>query len=374
MRQTLATLVSPACLAIALLVPPGAHAQAQPEAQPQEEPDPSSDPATAPQPDPTAAPETGDEPVIVQPSGDSPDDPYTGDPGGGPEVAPDGEAPPAIPDPVVQPADPSQLANITRPKKAEPLHMPIIFNAPTGHLLPAGIIVSQAGVDTAGGLSGDLRVGLGDVAEFGVSTNALINVKPSVDGEPEAIDAYPTALFKMGISENLLFRHQPALSLGFRKSFEVEHDDRKTRVAQLYMVASKNLGKRFRVHFGGVFWDASIEREDGTELALHDSDNRVKRQLRAFGGIEIEPLPKSQILLELHWVPEFIIRDNEATDQIFLTPAFSWGVRYELADWILLESGVRVPDIDNVNLIDAQIFGQVRLVTRRFRSFLKGLN
>ena len=175
----------------------------------------------------------------------------------------------------------------------------------------------------------------------------------------------------MGINEHSLFKHQPAISLGFRKSFEVEHDNRTTRVAQLYLVASKSFGPKFKLHAGGVFWDASIARSDGTEILLHDSG--LSKQLRAFGGIELEPLPRSQILLELHWVPEFTLSDDAGVDDIALRPTLSWGVRYQLADWAMLESGVRVPDIQDVNLIDAQIFGQIRFVTRRFRRFLKGI-
>ena len=32
-------------------------------------------------------------------------------------------------------------------------------------------------------------------------------------------------------------------------------------------------------------------------------------------------------------------------------------MRYQVADWLQIESGVRVPDIASANLLDAQIFG-----------------
>ena len=352
MRDTLIRTISPLCFAATLLM--AGWAQAQPDDSEGEK-----QPVTV---DPDAA---GDPAGPVDPATPAdPADPYAGDPG-------QGDGAPAVPDPVVRPAGPRDVLDAAAADADEPIQMPLIFNAPTGHLLPAGIILTEAGVDTGGGISSDIRVGLGDVAEFGIGTNALINVRKG-NGEPEAVEAYPTALFKMGIAEDLLFRHQPAISLGFRKSFEVEHDDRTTRIAQLYLVASKSLGPKFRIHGGAVLWDASVERSDGTEVLLHDDG--VDKQLRAFGGIEIEPLDKSQILIELHWAPEFVLGDDTTPDEITLKPSLSWGVRYELVDWAMIESGVRVPDIEDVNLIDAQIFGQVRFVTRRFRKFLKGLN
>lgn len=365
---------SPFCLAMAMVLVQGVVAQAawaEPVVVAQDEPaDESGDGSDGSDGSDDAA--KTDEPIIIQP-GSPTDEASPGDPdaeNAAQAVVTDAQgAEPAVPDPYVRPAD-ANRPGIEITAEEEPIQMPIIFSAPTGHLLPAGIVLTQGGIDTAGGVSSDIRVGLGDVAEFGIGTNALINVRNN-GGEPEAVPAYPTALFKMGISEDLLFRFQPAISLGFRKSFEVDHDDRKTRVAQLYLVASKSLGPKFRLHAGGVFWDASVERDDGTEVLLHARG--VSRQLRAFGGIEIEPLPRSQILIELSWVPEFALGGDSTADRISLRPTLSWGVRYELAEWAMIESGVRVPDIQDVNLIDAQIFGQLRFVTRRFRKFLEGL-
>jgi hypothetical protein len=245
----------------------------------------------------------------------------------------------------------------------------MLFQTPTGHLLPAGVILGSVGVDTGGDAGGELRVGLGDVAEFGIGSSDTIRAKSCSTCSTRTISPYPTALFKMGIEEGLLSRFQPALALGFRKSFEREHDDRKTRVAQLYAVASKQIVPRFHVHVGGVFWDAEIQN-NGQNTLLHDEGYRD--QLRMFGGIEVEPLPRSKIMLELDWAPEFTIRDD-GTDSIALRPVFSWGVRYALADWALIESGVRIPDIKDINLIDAQIFGQVKFVSHRFSRFLEGL-
>ena len=274
----------------------------------------------------------------------------------------------ATPEPLVRAAETSGAA-------AEPsgqLDLPVLFDSATGYLLPAGVILSSLGVDTGGGLSSDLRIGLGDVAEFGIGTTDAVRVRRcNPNCEYDAVNPYPLALFKMGVAEDRLFDHQPAMSLGFRKSFEREHNGRSTRIAELYLVASKSLGPNVRLHAGGVFWDASIKDGDA-EVLLHDGG--IKDQLRGFGGIELQPLPRSRLMLEVSWIPEFRLGENDAADKIKLRPRFAWGVRYELASWAMIESGVRIPDIGDINLLDAQIFAQFKVVSRRFSRFLDGIN
>jgi hypothetical protein len=295
------------------------------------------------------------------------EEPPPPDPGNANPVDEGGEE--AIPEPLVraQEAPPPAAA-----KPESQLDLPVLFDGPTGHLLPAGVILSSLGADTGGGLSSDLRIGLGDVAEFGIGTTDLVRTRIcNPNCGYDSVSPYPLALFKMGVSEDRLFDNQPAVALGFRKSFEREHDGRKTRIAELYLVASKSFGKKVHLHAGGVFWDASIKDGDD-EVLLHDGG--IKKQLRAFGGIELEPLPKSRLLLEVVWMPEFRLGQNDVADTIKLRPMFAWGVRYELTNWAMIESGVRIPDIQDINLLDAQIFGQVKIVSRRFSRFLEGLN
>jgi len=169
----------------------------------------------------------------------------------------------------------------------------------------------------------------------------------------------------------------PGMTLGFRKSFERNHDGYKTRIAELTLVASKRLGDNTEIHAGAAFWDASVFGflSDGaterTEFAFHDGD--VKNQIRAFGGIAVRPLPKSQILIDLGWSPEFCYRCELNEDKIKLRPTLSWGVRYRVADFMNLESGVRVPDIGTANLLDAQIFGQVTFTSWALRRAVDSL-
>ena len=262
-----------------------------------------------------------------------------------------------------QPAPPPPAK--PRPKD-RPVDMPEVLTTPTGWLLPAAVIYSRTALDTGGGVSSDNRVGLGDVAEFGVATSDRVRARSSMTDKAEPIEPYVTATFRMGVAEDRLFDGQPGLVLGFVKSFERNHDNFKTRIAELTLVASKKLGPRTAIHLGGAFWDASLQGE-GINTSLHDrTAHTIGDQVRAFGGIEVKPLDKSEILIDLGWSPEFCYACTGG-DQIRLRPQLSWGVRYEVANWMHLESGVRVPDIGDANLLDAQIFGQVTFTSWALR-------
>jgi hypothetical protein len=259
-----------------------------------------------------------------------------------------------------------------------PIGMPEVLTTPTGWLLPAAVLYSRTSLDTGGGVTSDTRVGLGDVAEFGIATTDAVRERDD-DGDARAsrIQPYVTASFRLGVSENRLFEGMPGMTLGFRKSFERNHDGYKTRIAELTLVASKHIGKNTALHLGGAFWDASVFGllSDGSasrsEFAFHDGN--VANQIRAFGGIEVRPLPKSQILVDLGWSPEFCYRCTANEDKIKLRPTLSWGVRYAVADFMNLEAGVRVPDIGTANLLDAQIFGQVTFTSWALRRAVDSL-
>ncbi len=245
-----------------------------------------------------------------------------------------------------------------KPRQPDPaVSMPTVIAAPTGWLLPAGVLYSRTGVDTGGGFISDNRVGLGDVAEFGVSSTDQIRAKALSTDSPSAIQPYVGATFRMGVGENRLFDHQPGLVLGFFKSFDRSQNDATTKVAELTLVASERLGDRVALHLGGSFWDASLER-GGTTFDLHGEASGVGEQIRPFGGIQVRPLDKAEILVDVSWAPLFCYQCTN-DQRIELRPQLSWGVRYEVAPWMRLESGVRVPDIGSANLLDAQIYGQI---------------
>ncbi len=282
--------------------------------------------------------------------------------------------------PDTPPADPYATTPELPKRKAlprGPINMPEVLTTQTGWLLPAAVLYSRTSIDTGGGVTNDTRVGLGDVAEFGVAT--IDSVRERVDDDDKTVDRiqpYVLASFRLGVSENRLFEGQPGFTLGFRKSFERNHDNYTTRIAELTLVASKHLGKNAAIHVGGAFWDASVRGRltDGsdeiTEALFHDG--RWQDQVRAFGGLEVRPLPRSQILVDLGWSPEFCYK-CEDSDKIKLRPTLSWGVRYGVADFMNLEAGVRVPDIASANLLDAQIFGQVTFTSWALRRAVDSL-
>lgn len=293
-------------------------------------------------------------------------------------IATDDVALEPLPDPEATPPEATpplpgipELPQVKRP----PIDMPEVLTTPTGWLLPAAVLYSKFSLDTGGGVTSDSRVGLGDVAEFGIATTDAVRERGNRDERATRIQPYVTASFRLGVAENRLFQEQPGVTLGFRKSFERNRDGFTTRIAELTLVASKHLGKNVAIHVGGAFWDASVAGDfdgDGAvdpEVTMH-GQNQPMKQLRAFGGIELRPLPRSQILVDLGWGPEFCY---ECTTKIALKPVLSWGVRYQVASYMRLESGVRVPDIGEANLLDAQIFGQVSFTSWALRRAVDSL-
>ncbi len=315
----------------------------------------------------------------------APPDPIATDPPGPlqpkpvPAGTPDNGGPliPGATDPI--PTDPYQQP--VRPPHHtpdRPIDMPTLLTSPTGWLLPAAVLYSKTSLDTGGGVASDNRIGLGDVAEFGLSSTDQVRERLApTDKTTSQIEPYLTATFRMGVAEGRLFEQQPGIVLGFEKSFQRNHDGFKTRIAELTLVASKKLGDRTAIHFGGAFFDASLQgtNSDGAMLdtTLHDrSAHPLGNQIRPFGGIQVRPIAKSEILVDLGWAPEFCYLCS-AADQIKLRPQLSWGVRYEVADWMHIESGVRVPDIGSANLLDAQIFGALTFTSWGLRHAVDAL-
>jgi hypothetical protein len=259
--------------------------------------------------------------------------------------------------------------------------LPEVLTTPTGWLLPNGMLYSKTSVDTGGGISSDTRVGLGDVAEFGVSTTDQVREKTDeLDQRISRIQPYVLASFRIGVPESRIFNAQPGLTLGFRKSFERNHEGFKSRIAELTLVQSKHVHKNVAIHVGGAFWDASLTGPpdettgERPETTLHDLPGKtISNQVRLFGGVEVRPLENSQILVDLGWVPQFCYNCVDEKDKVSLKPVLSWGVRTMLSSWARFEAGVRLPDIGKANLLDAQIFGSLTLTSGAFRSAIESL-
>ena len=227
--------------------------------------------------------------------------------------------------------------------------MPEVLTTPTGWLLPAAVLYSRTAIDTGGGVSSsDNRVGLGDVAEFGVATTDQVRERDAGERDRPSGSSRTSprrsgsASPRTGCSSS-----QPGVTLGFRKSFERNHDGYKTRIAELTLVASKHLGKRTRDPrrrrvLGRV---AAGQRDVAMTIAarvtLHghgrrEADPRVRRHRgAAAAGLEI--------LIDLGWAPEFCYRCAERRDQIGCGPSCRGACATRSPTSCTLESGVRVP-------------------------------
>lgn len=316
-------------------------------------------PSGAPRPE--EAPPPHDDTVPPE-NGATPTDATTAQPTAGDKpLADHGDETPATP---TEPQGPRKRRDHAIPD------LPQVLTAPTGRILPAAYIYSRSSVDTGGGLASELRVGLGDVGEFGVATTDLVRARRGTDTPPERIAPYLLASFRLGVKENQFFKHQPAASIGFRKSFEAKKLGASSRVAELNVVMSKRFAEVVAVHAGITFWDASLN--DGTGETTFHEEAQIKDQLRPVLGIEFRPKSDAEILIDYSYAPSFCY--SACTEKRFrLDPILSWGVRYLVADWIHIEAGVRVQDIREINLLDAQIFGQFTLITDRLQRVINRL-
>ena len=245
--------------------------------------------------------------------------------------------------------------------------MPQVWTTPTGWLLPAAVLYSRTGVDTGGGVQSDQRVGLGDVAEFGVSTTDQVRRRADATAVAKAIQPYVTATFRMGVGEDRLFAGQPGLVLGFRKSFERSLEDHTDpdRRADVRRVEAPRQARRDPRRRRVLGCEPPGQRHATSRCTITRSTASATSCGRS-AALQVEPIDHAEILVDLGWAPEFCYACT-GTDQIKLRPELSWGVRYQVADWMALESGVRVPDIGDANLLDAQIFGQVTFTSWALR-------
>lgn len=312
------------------------------------------EPTRPPSPDGSAPlPRAAEQPAAPEAVSDSgPATEASGNQDAGPKPALFDYPPTGTPAPEVD--DPAALA---REQPAQGL----LF-APTARMLEAGAISAAGAIDTVGGAQLELKVGLGGVAEFGIGSTDHIRARDCATCDARTVRLVPMARFVMGLPEHRLFRHQPALAIGFQKSFTRKHDARSSRYAMLYLVASKKVGSA-QLHGGALIWDGEIARADDSLVTLHSEP--LSKRVRPTAGFEVLARERSHVIVDLTWNPELrIARDLAEADSLRLRPMLSWGVRYAAARRVALEAGVRVPDIADANLLDAQIFAQLRVASR----------
>lgn len=302
-------------------------------------------------------------------------------PGGTEAVSEAGAAPAAAPDDASTAEPPQKPALFDYPPAgtpapedpaAEARAVPAqgLLFAPTARMLEAGAISAAGAIDTVGGAQLELKVGLGGVAEFGIGSTDHIRARDCATCDARTVRLVPMARFVMGLPEHRLFRHQPALAIGFQKSFTRKHDARSSRYAMLYLVASKKLGSA-HLHGGALIWDGEISRADDSTVTLHAEP--LSKRIRPTAGFEVLARDRSHVIVDLTWNPELqLARELANPDTLRLRPMLSWGVRYAAARRVALEAGVRVPDIGDANLLDAQIFAQLRVASRPIIAALEG--
>jgi hypothetical protein len=205
---------------------------------------------------------------------------------------------------------------------------PRLWRAPTGSLQPHGVGAGRAGASHQGHPFLDLAVGVGGVAEVGVTLEEVLACD-ACDGRDDTRLAAATALFKVGVAEGLAGRWQPAVALGFVRSVLVEGEARPA-MARMYLAASMPAGP-VRLHAGAEVWDAAA----AGRAALH-ATAPVAARLRPLCGVEYRPgaYPRTTLVADLAWAPRV------EPDEITLRWHAGFGVRYQALSWGGVELGV----------------------------------
>jgi hypothetical protein len=212
---------------------------------------------------------------------------------------------------------------------------PRLVHVPTAYVLPSAGLYGSAGGSHRGAGFGALSIGLGGVAEVGVSTDD--DAGECVDCDAGAVAralSVRSAYFKMGVAEGAFHRLQPALALGFQAQLGAPESEelRAIRLARLYLVASRTVGS-VRAHLGMDLWDG---RGTGSApVSLNQQD--LSRRVRPFAGLGLTPriYPRTTLLGEVSWVPTF---GSASVDLRWLA---GWGVRYQAFSWSSVELVVR---------------------------------
>jgi hypothetical protein len=239
-----------------------------------------------------------------------------------------------------------------------PLHAPHVLHVPTAWLQPRGGIYAVAGADHRGGGTLVVAGGLAGIAELDAGiTDRFVECDPCGAGRVVRPAWIGTAAFKIGLAPGALFRGQPALALGFERSFAARAPTWSTsapRLAGLYLATSAEVAG-VRLHGGATLWDAAAIGADGLALRLAHGAAAV----RPFVGLEWTPAiyPRTTLLADFSWVPEL------GPDRIALRALGGWGVRYQALAWGAIELAVRHREGDG--LAGSTVFVRVDGAWRR---------
>ena len=244
---------------------------------------------------------------------------------------------------------------------------PRVLHIPTAHLQPPAVIYATLGGTHRGGVMAGLSTGLGQLAEIDAELSDHLAVCDgcATPGEKIAPDSLLTgsAQFKVGLAERRFSRWQPALALGYRKSFltrkslvtgEVDSFD-DYQVARLFVAVSKGLGP-FRLHGGVDLWDAEVAAGD-QRRAL--SEEELGQRVRPFVGLAWTPsiYPRTSLVGDFSWIPV------PESGQVTLNWLAGWGVQYQAVDRVSIELAVRHRQGEDLG--DSTVLFRINAITSR---------
>lgn len=254
------------------------------------------------------------------------------------------------------------------PDPVEVVLPPRVIHVPTARMLPAGKIHATGGVNHKKGAMAIFTGGLAGVAELELGlSDELQTCDRDGDhrcGGPDFREhVYPlVAGFKVGVNQGTWFELQPAIALGFRKTFGGKRLswaadggvlDPRYKLADLYLMASLDVGGGVHLHGGASLWAARHDRQvppgqerDEVELPGPEPEapKLSKETLCPLGAIEYTPslYPKTTMMLDVACTV-----DLEADDSTLRMVA-GLGARYQALTWGSIELDVRYREDDGL--------------------------
>lgn len=228
-----------------------------------------------------------------------------------------------------------------------------VLHVPTGHMQSWGQVYATGGGTHRAGAIASVATGLGKLAEIDIGLSDHLGVcSGCIDGAGQTDSLLlPSGLFKIGLGEGEFVSWQPALALGFRKTFGATQvaedlgdpsnfgdlDD--ARAARLFAVASKTLGP-LRLHVGVDIWDAEVVVGEQREAL---SQRPLGERVRPFAGVAWTPsiYPRTSLIGDVSWVPVMDQSPGSGDPRAELRWLAGWGVRYQALDWVSTELAVR---------------------------------
>ncbi|UCE17770.1 MAG: zinc ribbon domain-containing protein [Gemmatimonadota bacterium] len=231
-----------------------------------------------------------------------------------------------------------------------------LFLIPTAEVLNS-LEISLGGGSIIGEMKEEKRpflgrasIGLGDVAEIEASTIGMIS------GLAKGSAAIPTAAFKLKIlPERDTFPYvgfAGALRSSLWHSEERDTVKFQKRVSTLYFVGSKTFGA-LSLHLGTSISDLRIRTKYRHNNALlsptpeqveaWDKEYVNKNITRPFAGLRVEANPKTLLMIEFEYIPEYDFDEEDPTvtrEQIEAVWMVIAGLRFFAFDWLPLDSGV----------------------------------